>query len=59
VVEFTKPYLWARSIGGAMMLVAHVIFAFQFFMIIKRAGPRRFAPALFSEPSSLSGEATP
>lgn len=59
VVEFTKPYLWARSIGGAMMLVAHVIFAFQFFMIIKRAGPRRFAPALFREPSSLSGEATP
>lgn len=59
VVEFTKPYLWARSIGGAMMLIAHFIFAFQFFMIIKRAGPRRFAPALFREPSSLSGEVKP
>jgi len=53
VVNFTKPWLWARSVGGALMLASHLFFAFQFFMIIKRAGPRRFAPALFRETAPI------
>lgn len=56
VVNFTKPFLWARSIGGAMMVIAHFIFAYQFFMIIKHAGPRRFAPAFFREPAPITGQ---
>ncbi|HEY4611527.1 MAG TPA: cbb3-type cytochrome c oxidase subunit I [Bacteroidota bacterium] len=56
VVDFTKVYLWGRSIGGALMVVSHFIFAFQFFMIIKHAGPRRFAPALFREPAPMQQE---
>jgi cytochrome c oxidase cbb3-type subunit 1 len=59
VVDFTKPFLWVRSIGGMLMVISHFLFAYQFFLIIKRAGPRRFAPALFREPSSLAGQATP
>jgi len=53
VVNLTKPYLWARSIGGTLMLIGHCVFAYQFFLVIKRAGPRRFAPALFREPAPL------
>ncbi len=57
VVNATKPYLWGRSIGGSLMLIGHFIFAFEFFMIIKRAGPRRFAPALFRTPAPIEVEA--
>ena len=53
VVNATKPYLWARSVGGSLMGLGHVIFAYQFFLVIKRAGPRRFAPALFREPAPI------
>jgi len=53
VVQNTKLWLWGRSIGGTLMLIGHLIFAYQFFSIIKRAGPRRFAPALFREPAPI------
>ncbi len=56
VVIATNPYLWGRTIGGTLMLVSHFIFAYQFFLIIKRAGPRRFAPALFREPAPITVE---
>lgn len=53
VVNNTKPWLWGRTIGGTLMMIGHFIFAYQFFLIIKRAGPRRFAPALFREPAPI------
>ncbi len=53
VVLNTVPWLWGRTIGGTLMLVSHIVFAYQFFMMIKRAGPRRFAPALFRDPAPL------
>jgi cytochrome c oxidase cbb3-type subunit 1 len=53
VVKNTIPWLWGRTIGGTLMLVSHFIFSYQFFMMIKHAGPRRFAPALFREPAPL------
>lgn len=53
VVNLTKPYLWARSVGGALMLAGHCVFAYQFFLVIKRSGPRRFAPALFRQPDPM------
>ena len=40
---------------GTLMLIGHCIFAYQFFLIVKRAGPRRFAPALFREPAPMEG----
>jgi cytochrome c oxidase cbb3-type subunit 1 len=49
VVNMTKAYLWGRSIGGAMMVAGHLVFAYQFFLVIKRAGPRRFAPPWFRQ----------
>ena len=53
VVNMTKPYLWARSVGGTLMMIGHFVFAYQFFLIIKRSGPRRFAPALFRDAAPL------
>lgn len=38
IVANTKPYLWARSIGGTLMLISHFIFAFHVFAIAKRKG---------------------
>jgi cytochrome c oxidase cbb3-type subunit 1 len=54
VVTMTQPYLWARSIGGTMMTVAHIIFAYHFALIVYRAGPRRFAPAWFRKAEEFS-----
>jgi len=44
-VNITKSYLWARSIGGTMMTLGNLLFAYHFALVVYRAGPRRFAPA--------------
>jgi cytochrome c oxidase cbb3-type subunit I len=46
----TIPYLYLRSIGGTMMVAGHIIFMYHFALMIKRAGPRRFAPPWFGKP---------
>jgi cytochrome c oxidase cbb3-type subunit I len=46
----TIPYLWARSIGGALMVIGHIIFIYHFALMIIRSGPRRFAPPWFKNP---------
>lgn len=37
----TVPFLWARTLGGALMAIAHVVFAFHVGVMIKRRGPAR------------------
>jgi cytochrome c oxidase cbb3-type subunit 1 len=39
VVNATKPYLLARSVGGAMMLAAHLVFAYHYWLMVRRRGP--------------------
>jgi cytochrome c oxidase cbb3-type subunit I len=46
----TIPYLWARSIGGTLMVLGHFIFIYHFFLMVIRSGPRRFAPPWFKKP---------
>ncbi len=46
----TIPYLWARSIGGALMVLGHVVFIGHFALMVIRTGPRRFAPPWFRKP---------
>jgi len=43
VVNATKPYLLARSVGGAMMLAAHLVFAYHYWLMVRRRGPARGA----------------
>jgi len=52
-VALTLPYLRARSIGGGLMTLGHLIFAVHFFAMGWKFGPRRLGaallgPALFS-----------
>jgi cytochrome c oxidase cbb3-type subunit 1 len=43
-VEVTKPYLAARSIGGALILVGQLFFIFLFSLMILRKGAVRLTP---------------
>jgi cytochrome c oxidase cbb3-type subunit I len=43
-VTVTMPWLWGRSIGGAMMTIGNMVFAYHFALVIYRAGPVRFVP---------------
>ncbi|MEW6512046.1 MAG: cbb3-type cytochrome c oxidase subunit I [Bacteroidota bacterium] len=55
-VELTKPYLWARTVGGILMTVGHVLFAYHFSLVVYRAGPIRFAPAWFRKAEEVAVE---
>jgi len=46
-VRVTIPYLEARSVGGAIMTLGHLVFAFHFVAMALRYGPSRIGPALF------------
>jgi cytochrome c oxidase cbb3-type subunit 1 len=45
-VKLTLPYLEARSIGGGLMTLGHLVFAFHFFAMGWKFGPRRLGAAL-------------
>ena len=45
VVNVTKPYLVARSVGGTLMLAAHCVFAYHYWLMVRRRGPERSEPA--------------
>lgn len=36
IVANTKPYLWARSVGGSLMTVSHFIFGYHIYAMVKR-----------------------
>ena len=46
-VTLTLPYLKARSIGGALMVTGHLVFALHFVALALGWGPNRERPALF------------
>ncbi len=48
-VSLTIPYLQARSIGGALMTMGHFVFAFHFFAISWKFGPKRLGAALIGQ----------
>ncbi len=43
-VEVTIPYLIARSVGGTLMTLGHLVFATHFFIALRREGPRYDEP---------------
>ena len=47
-VKLTIPYLQARSVGGALMTLGHLVFAAHFFMMGWKFGPRRLGAALLA-----------
>ncbi len=46
-VALTEPYLIARSVGGGIMTLGHVVFVVHAFLALKRGGPLREKAALF------------
>jgi cytochrome c oxidase cbb3-type subunit 1 len=48
--EYTKAFLWMRSVSGVMMTAGHIAFAASFALILLKAGSRRETPTLFSAP---------
>ena len=48
-VLLTIPYLQARSVGGAMMVLSHFIFVGHAVLLVFERGPQRTGPALFRE----------
>src|SRR5690606_2643190 len=51
-VFVTMPYLKSRSLGGALMTLGHLVFAFHFVAMALRYGSRRIGPALFHQRSA-------
>lgn len=52
-VRVTLPYLQARSVGGAIMTLGHLVFAFHFVAMALRYGPRRVGAALLHIPAPV------
>jgi len=46
-VAVTLPYLKARSVGGSLMVLSHVVFVGHFLAMALRFGPTRTSAALF------------
>jgi cytochrome c oxidase cbb3-type subunit 1 len=49
-VALTLPYLKARSLGGALMTLGHLVFVGHFLAMALRFGPQRAGAALFWQP---------
>jgi len=47
-VALTIPYLQARTVGGAVMTLGHLVFAAHFLMMGWKFGPRRLGAALLA-----------
>lgn len=55
-VTLTLPYLEARSVGGGLMTLGHLVFGTHFFLIVfgrgtRHAGPTGFASLQFGKPT--------
>jgi len=46
-MTLTVPYLKARSLGGALMVAGHLVFAAHFAVLVLGGGPQRSGAALF------------
>jgi cytochrome c oxidase cbb3-type subunit I len=49
-VTVTLPYLKGRSVGGALMVLGHLVFAFHFAVMALKNGPKRTSAALLNFP---------
>jgi cytochrome c oxidase cbb3-type subunit 1 len=48
-VRVTIPFLWGRTAGGALMVLAHFVFAFHVLVMIRGRGPARETAAWAQE----------
>jgi cytochrome c oxidase cbb3-type subunit I len=48
IVDYTKPYLVARSISGSFMTIGHIAFAILMFRILRSSDVSIIGPTLFT-----------
>ena len=48
IVDYTKPYLVARSISGSFMTIGHIAFAILVFRILRTSEVSIVGPTLFT-----------
>ena len=53
-VAVTLPYLEARSLGGGLMTLGHIVFAIHFFAMALRFGPSRMTQAVLGDSKFLN-----
>jgi cytochrome c oxidase cbb3-type subunit 1 len=56
-VLVTKPYLVGRSVGGSLMTLGHLIFAWHFILMLGRRGEARVGATLLTSPVAARGAA--
>lgn len=47
-VALTLPYLCGRSVGGGLMVLSHLVFAWHFISLVLQRGPQRQGAAVLS-----------
>lgn len=47
-LEYTKPWLFLRSISGVLLTIGHVVFAVSFTLLLLKVGARKDEPTLFT-----------
>jgi cytochrome c oxidase cbb3-type subunit 1 len=52
IVRMTLPYLEARSVGGALMTLGHLVFVFHFMVMLLHKGKKQDHPTLFRSANS-------
>jgi cytochrome c oxidase cbb3-type subunit 1 len=55
-VTVTGPYLMARTFGGALMTLGHLVFAYHFFAMVLDRGTRRSGSVLLGSARPLGAE---
>jgi cytochrome c oxidase cbb3-type subunit 1 len=47
-LDYTKPWLFLRSISGLLLTAGHIVFAVSFTLLLLKAGATRSEPTLFA-----------
>jgi cytochrome c oxidase cbb3-type subunit I len=47
-LDYTKPWLFLRSISGLLLTAGHIVFAVSFTLLLLKAGASRTEPTLFA-----------
>jgi cytochrome c oxidase cbb3-type subunit 1 len=46
-LDYTKPWLFLRSVSGILLTAGHIVFAVSFTLLLLKAGALRTEPTLF------------
>jgi|688.fasta_scaffold18566_3 cytochrome c oxidase cbb3-type subunit 1 len=56
-LDYTKPWLFLRSVSGVLLTAGHIVFAVSFTMLLLKVGVRKESPTLFGAEQESKTEA--